>query len=70
MEPKQPTSHRLTAEALDLLAALAQTWGISQTAVLEVMIREKARDEGVKGMRRGVGAPRLTRETGMRDITP
>jgi hypothetical protein len=48
METKYPTSHRLSPEALRLLAALAQKLAINQTAVLEVAIREKARFEGVK----------------------
>lgn len=48
METKHPTSHRLSPEAVRLLAALAQKLGINQTAVLEVVIREKARFEGVK----------------------
>jgi hypothetical protein len=45
---KGPTSHRLSHEAKRLLAALGEKLGIAQSAVLEVIIREKARAEGVQ----------------------
>jgi len=48
MEPKLLTSVRLSAEAKRLLALLATTLSISQSAVLELAIREKAKREGVK----------------------
>jgi len=48
MATKHLTSVRLSAEAKRLLAELAKKLSISQTAVLEVAIREKARREGVK----------------------
>ena len=48
METKRPTSVRLTEEAKRLLAALAKKLGVSQAAVLEIAVREKARREGVK----------------------
>jgi len=45
---KQLTSMRLSSEAKRLLALLAQKLSISQAAVLELAIREKAKREGVK----------------------
>ena len=48
METKHPTSVRLSDEAKRLLVALAQKLGISQAAVLQLALREKARREGVK----------------------
>jgi PIN domain nuclease of toxin-antitoxin system len=48
MEPKQLTSMRLSREAKRLIAAPAQKLSISQAAVLELAIREKAKREGVK----------------------
>ena len=44
---KRATSFRLSKEALYLLAQIARKNGISQTAVLEIIIREKARSEGI-----------------------
>jgi replication initiation and membrane attachment protein DnaB len=44
---KKKTSHNLTLEALRLLKALAEKYGISQTAMLEIIIREKAKQEGL-----------------------
>jgi replication initiation and membrane attachment protein DnaB len=44
---KKKTSHNLTLEALRLLKALAQKYGINQTAMLEIIIREKAKSEGL-----------------------
>lgn len=46
MEKKHATSIRLSSDAKRLLVLLAQRLGISQTAVLELAIREKARREG------------------------
>jgi hypothetical protein len=40
-------SFRLTPEARRLLAALAEKKGISMTAVLEVLIRQEAKEEGI-----------------------
>jgi predicted transcriptional regulator len=48
MEKKQLTSMRLSPEAKRLLAKLAEALGISQAAVLELVIREKARRERVQ----------------------
>ena len=48
MEKKHSSSIRLTLEAKRLLRALAAQSGISMTAMLELMIREKAKREGVK----------------------
>jgi hypothetical protein len=48
METKKLTSMRLSVEAKRLLAVLAHKCSISQAAVLEIAIREKAKREGVK----------------------
>lgn len=48
METKRFTSMRLSPEAKRLLVALAQKLGVSQTAILELALREKAKREGVK----------------------
>lgn len=45
MPKKEPTSFRLSPEALELLAWLAARLGVSQAAVLEMLIRERARKE-------------------------
>lgn len=47
MEKKLPTSFRLSGEALSLLDALSKHLGVSQTAVVEMLIRERARKEQV-----------------------
>jgi hypothetical protein len=48
MAARRPTSFRLTARALRLLAQLAARSGISQAACLELAIRKLARREGVE----------------------
>ena len=48
MEKKLYTSMRLSPEAKLLLVKLARALQISQTAVLELAIREKARKERVE----------------------
>jgi hypothetical protein len=40
-------SYRVTPEAKDLIATLARAMGISETAVVEVVMREKARGLGI-----------------------
>lgn len=45
---KQKTSVSLSQEARRLLERLAEKSGISQSAVLELAIREKAKSEGVE----------------------
>jgi predicted transcriptional regulator len=45
---KKPTSIRLSEEARRLRALLAKKLGVSQSAVLELAIRELARREGIK----------------------
>lgn len=45
---KTKTSYTLSDEAKRLLAQLAKKYGISQTAMLEVLIREKAKQENVR----------------------
>lgn len=44
---KQSTSIRLTPDAIRLLAALAKQLGVSQSAIMELAIREKAAKENV-----------------------
>ena len=44
---KQRSSFRLSAEAMQLLAALARANGISMTAVLELAIREIAKRQRI-----------------------
>lgn len=44
---KKLTGFRLTRAAREKLDALAKKFGISQTAVLEITIREKAEEEGI-----------------------
>ena len=48
MKKKRATSMRLSLEAKRLLALLAQQLSISQGAVMELAIREKAERHGVK----------------------
>ena len=48
METKHSTSLRLSPKAKRLLALLAQTLSISQTAVLELAIRAMARRKDVR----------------------
>ena len=48
MNTKKRTSYNLSEQAKQLLAKLAEKYGISQTAMLEVLIREKAKQEDVK----------------------
>jgi predicted transcriptional regulator len=45
---KQPTSVRLSDTAKRLIAKLSAKLGISQSAVLEIAIREKAKKERVQ----------------------
>jgi len=45
---RKPSSIRLSAEAKRLRAALAQKLGVTQTAVIELAIRELAKKEGVQ----------------------
>jgi hypothetical protein len=44
---KQGTSFRLTAEAIALLHALAERYGLNHSDMLEVMIRDRAKAEGL-----------------------
>jgi predicted DNA-binding protein len=43
-----PTSFRLSIEARRLLAALSDKLGVSQSSVLEILIRDRAKAERVK----------------------
>lgn len=44
---KKHTSFTLSGEALRLLGEIAKSQGISMTAVLEIIIREKAKEKGI-----------------------
>jgi predicted transcriptional regulator len=44
---KQPTSFRLSNEALRLLKVLADAKGVSQAAIIELAVRELAKKEGI-----------------------
>jgi hypothetical protein len=44
---KEPTSFRLSPDGRLLLDALASRLGVSRTAILELLIREKAKQEGM-----------------------
>ena len=44
---KQQTGFRLSEEALRLLDALGARHGLTRTAVLEMLIREAARQQGI-----------------------
>ena len=48
MERKYPTSFRFSPEFMALLALLAKELGLSKQAVLELLVRERAKKEGVK----------------------
>jgi hypothetical protein len=41
------TSITLSNEAKKLLEELARKYGVSQTAIIELLIREKAKQEGI-----------------------
>ena len=45
---KKQVSYTLSEEALELLEKIARKLGVSKTAVLEMVIRQKAREENVK----------------------
>jgi len=45
---KKKTSVTLSEEALKLLAELAERYAVSRSAMLEVIIRDRAKDEGTK----------------------
>jgi DNA-binding Lrp family transcriptional regulator len=45
---RQKTSFALTEEAKRLLAAISEKLGISQAAVLELLIRKEAKEQEVK----------------------
>ncbi len=47
MTDKKKTTILLTLEAKKLLEALAKKYGISQTAVLETLLRDKAKQDGL-----------------------
>lgn len=48
MSEKKATSVRLSGEALRLLALLAKRYGVNKTAVLELVLRRVAAEDGVE----------------------
>jgi hypothetical protein len=48
LEPKIPTSFRMSKTAYDLMQRLADHMGLGRGAVLELAIRTLAREQGVK----------------------
>jgi predicted transcriptional regulator len=44
----KPTSVRLSDDAKRLIAEMSRQLGISQSAIIELAIREKAKREGIK----------------------
>jgi hypothetical protein len=58
METKERTSFRLTPEALRILRALAQKYGLSMTGMLEMVLRDRARTDKVPPAVRPPGSPR------------
>ena len=48
MKTKQKTSITLSEQAKHLLVKLAEHYGVSQSAMLELIIREKAKRDGIK----------------------
>lgn len=46
---KLKTSFSLSAECKRLLRLLSERFGISQTGTIEMLVREKARTEGISG---------------------
>jgi predicted transcriptional regulator len=57
---KQPTSFRVSEEALRLLRLLAELKGVSQAAIIEMAIRDMARKENLelgRTSRAGQGSP-------------
>jgi hypothetical protein len=54
METKYATSYRLSTEARRLLVVLAQQWGISQTSVIEIALRDIAKRERVSPLKETV----------------
>ncbi len=53
--PKIRTSYTLSREALYLLERLAERYGLSRASVLEMLIRDRARQEGIAPKERGNG---------------
>jgi hypothetical protein len=54
---KRETHFRLTEQARTLLAHLAEAGGISQNAVMELLIREAARKRGIRADSGVQGSP-------------
>ncbi len=46
---KRRTSHTLSEECKRLLRLLSERFGLSQASVIEFLVREKARQEGLEG---------------------
>lgn len=48
---KKPVNYRLTELAIDLLKEMADKQGVSQAAILEMVIREKAAALGITAVK-------------------
>jgi hypothetical protein len=49
MVPRRPTSFRLSPEAREMLAAMAEKLGLTAAHTLEILVR-KGHNEGVQGL--------------------
>ncbi len=47
MDTKKKTTFVFTDEGKRLLEELAKKYGVSQTAILEMLVREKAKQDGI-----------------------
>jgi uncharacterized protein (DUF1778 family) len=47
MRRKTPISIRFTPKAKELIAKMAESLGVTKTAIIEMAIREKAKKEGI-----------------------
>jgi hypothetical protein len=45
---KDQINIRASAEAISIMNALQEYWGISQAGIVEMLLREKARELGIK----------------------
>jgi len=57
-DPKLPTSFKFSQRSKDILDALSEFYGINRTAVLEMLIRDKAREEGILTGTPHIGPPK------------
>jgi DNA-binding PadR family transcriptional regulator len=52
MKKKINVAFTLTPEAIRLLTEMADEWGLNRSAMMEVLIREKAREEKKQSQRK------------------